>query len=205
MTINMFRASNIIRNARLDRDFEIVEISKKLKIPVKYIEAIESENINNFPQEPYCSLIVKDYAQYLGLNGQEMLKLFRRDFAQKKKVKTINKEYFSFTPQFTFTAAIVIFTLFFAAYLTSEYFKFNQPPKLKIEAPQSAVLGSSIEVSGSTDPESTVRVNQDLVIVDPEGNFRKKVSVSDANTKIVIESKSPSGKSTFREWLVNGE
>ena len=120
-----------------------------------------------------------------------------------KKVKTAKKEFFSFTPQFTFTASIVFFTLIFAAYLTSEYIKFNSPPKLKIEAPHEAVLGSYIEVSGNTDPESAVRINQDLVIVDQNGNFNKKVLVNNTNTKIFVESKSPSGKVTTQEMIVN--
>ena len=205
MTINMFRASTIIKNTRLDRDLEIVEISKKLKISQKYLEAIESEDANCFPQEPYCSLMVKDYAEFLGLHGEEILKLFRRDFAQKKKTKTINKDIFSFTPQFTFTVSIAIFTLFFAGYLISEYLKFNQPPKLKVEAPQTAVLGESVEITGNTDPESTVRVNQDLVIVDPKGNFNKRLHVDEVSTRITIESKSPSGKTTTQEWLINAE
>ncbi|MGI5841022.1 MAG: helix-turn-helix domain-containing protein [Patescibacteria group bacterium] len=199
----MFRASTILKNARLDKDLEVNEVAKKLKIPSKYIQAIESEDTVCFPSEPYCSLIVKDYADFLGLNGQEILKLFRRDFAQKKKVKTAKKEFFSFTPQFTFTASIVFFTLIFAAYLTSEYIKFNSPPKLKIEAPHEAVLGSYIEVSGNTDPESAVRINQDLVIVDQNGNFNKKVLVNNTNTKIFVESKSPSGKVTTQEMIVN--
>ncbi len=201
----MFRASTILNNARLDKDQDLPGVAKKLKIPVKYLQAIESEDVPNFPQEPYCSLIIKDYAEYLGLNGQETLKLFRRDFAQKKKAKTITKEFFSFTPQFTFTASIIIFTLFFTGYLISEYFKFNQPPKLKIEAPQQTTLGSNIEISGTTDPESTVRINQDLVIVDQKGYFSKRITINEPDTLITVESKSPSGKLSTQEWLINAK
>ena len=93
----MFRVSTILKNTRLDKELEFSEISKKLKIPAKYLEAIEDEKIANFPQEPYCSLIVKDYANFLGLNGEEILSLVRRDFAQKVKIVKSGNPFFVFT------------------------------------------------------------------------------------------------------------
>jgi len=81
----MFRASSLLKNTRLDKEWELADISKKLKISIKYLQAIEDEDIVNFPQEPYCSLIIKDYADYLGLNGSDIVSLFRRDFDQRKK------------------------------------------------------------------------------------------------------------------------
>lgn len=195
----MFCAANILKNARLDKELELMEISKKLKVPSKYIEAIESEDTSNFPQEPYCSLIVKDYADFLGLNGSEILSLFRRDFAQKRKQKLAPKSFFSFTPQFTFSLSIIIIIIFFSVFLISEYYKFNSPPKLKINWPSSIILGNSIDLTGITDPESTVRINQDLIIVDSNGNFQKKIILNNNETKVVVESKSPSGKTTIEE------
>jgi len=193
----MFKAATILNNTRLDKELDIKDISKVLKVPCKYLLALESESIDQFPQEPYCSLIVKDYADYLGLNGQEILKLFRRDFAQKRKIKSTHKNYFSFTPQFTFSLSLILLLVIFLGYLFSEYLKFNQPPPLKVNWPSGGVvLGSSLEIDGKTDPEATVSVNQDLVIVDESGNFHKKLQLSGTDTKITIVSKSPSGKTT---------
>ena len=199
----MHRTSNLLINARVDKDLSIAEIAKKLKVPIKYLEAFETENTKNFPSEPYCSLILKDYAQYLGLNGQEIICFFRRDFDQKKKIKTIHRNFFSFTPQFTFGFAVFILFLFFSGYILSEYIKFNRPPKLKINWPvESTILGVSVDVTGSTDPESTVKVNDDLVIVDIDGTFQKKINFTSSETKIVIESKSLNGKTTREEKTI---
>lgn len=199
----MYRASIILKNARSDKALTLDEVSKKLKIPIKYLESIENENILCFPQEPYCSLIIKDYADFLGLNGQQTLGLFRRDFAQKRKPKTIKKSFISFTPQFTFTIIISLFVILFSLYLIFEYIKFNRPPKLKVNWPTGDIVsGEILEIKGTTDPESTVRVNQDLVIVDPNGNFTKKINLQNQETKVVIESKSPSGKVTQEEETI---
>lgn len=199
----MLRASSLLKNTRLDKSWELSEISKKLKIPVKSLLAIENEDVINFPQEPYCSLIIKDYADFLGLNGEDILCLFRRDFAQKTKNKIKKNSFFSFTPQFTFTISVFIIIILFSFYLVFEYIKFNQPPKLKINWPLEATLSAQmVDISGNTDSESTVRVNQDLIIVDNQGNFQKKINLVPGENRVTIESKSPSGKITVEEKII---
>ncbi len=195
----MLRTSSLLKNTRLDKEYELSDISKKLKISIKYLAAIEDEDIKNFPQEPYCSLIIKDYADYLGLNGQEMLSFFRRDFEQKKRNKSVKKEAFSFTPQFTFKVLVGIVIVFFVFYITNEYIKFNRPPKLKINWPET-ITGQNFDLTGVTDPDSTIRINEDLIIVDTEGNFQKKIQAgSSGEIKITVESKSPSGQTAVEE------
>ncbi len=199
----MMRASALIKNTRLDKDLDLVEISKKLKIPVKSLAAIENEDVPNFPQEPYCSLIVKDYADFLGLNGSNILCLFRRDFDQKKKNKNNTRNFFSFTPQFTFKISIITILILFSSYLVFEYIKFNQPPKLKINWPLDTVItNSTVSLTGTTDIEATIRINDDLIIVDNQGNFNKKIDLGEGENKITVESKSPSGKVTYEEKII---
>ena len=197
-------ASSLLKNTRLDKEWELDDISKKIKIPVKYLQALEDEQVGCFPQEPYCSLIIKDYADYLGLQGQDVLSLFRRDFDQKRKSKNIIKTGFTFTPKFTFTVSILAIIVLFSLYLVSEYFKFHQPPKLKVNWPLEASVSSSVvEISGITDPESTIRINDDLIIVDSDGLFQKKITLSSGDNNIVVESTSPNDKTTVEQKNIN--
>lgn len=199
----MYRASTLLTNARIDKDLEVAEIAKKLKIPIKYLLAFESENICDFPQEPYCSLIIKEYAQHLGLNGDQILLFFRRDFDSSRCKEKNIRPLFSFTPQFTFTAGTILLVLVFCGYLVLEYIKFNSPPKLKINWPVgNTVLGSTFDISGSTSTEATVKINDNLVIVSPNGTFQKKLSFSTDEAKVKIESKSASGKITVEEKTI---
>lgn len=200
----MFYASSLLKNTRLDKEWELADISKKIKVPVKYLEAIENEQINCFPQEPYCSLIIKDYADYLGLNGTDVLAIFRRDFEQKRKSKSTAKTSFAFTPKFTFIVSVITVVLLFSTYLISEYYKFHQPPKLKINWPLETTLSSStFDVTGTTDAESTIRINDDLILVNNDGTFEKKIPLSSGDNKIIIESTSPNGKKTIEEKIIN--
>lgn len=196
----MFCTSDLLKKTRIEKDLSVEEISKKLKIPAKYLTALEEEDTTSFPPQPYCSLIIKDYANFLRLDGQDILKLFLRDFSIQNNQKRQKQKTFSFTPQLTFTLLTIVSFIGFSLYLVSEYIKFNRPPQLKVNWPTQQILNSSaFDLSGSTDSESTVRINQDLVIVDPQGNFQKKLILSSGENKILVESQSPAGITTSQE------
>jgi len=145
--------------------------------------------------------MVKDYAQFLGLNGDELLSLFRRDYNRHLPTKSTPRSLFSLTPQFTFSFFIVLLSLSFVVYLVSEYLKFNRPPPLEVVWPEN-FSGSSLKISGKTDPQSTVKINDTLVLVDIEGNFTKEIQISTPEAKIVIEAESPAGKVTIDEKVL---
>lgn len=197
----MNRASIILKNAREDKDLEIAEVSKKLKISKNYLEAIEGEFSSDYPSEPYCSLIIKDYATFLGLNGSDILSLFRRDFASPSKLANQNLNQMSFTPQTIFKWSVVISMLLFLSYIVVEYLKYNRPPMLQVNWPEdkALALNSNLEISGQTDSEATVRINNDLIIIDSVGNFHKSLILRDASQKISIVATSHSGKTTSVE------
>jgi len=197
----MKRASLILESARLDRELDFSEISKKTKIPAKYLIAFETEKVDSFPGEPYCSLMVKDYADFLGLNGEEVLCLFRRDYDRKTNLSPRRHFIFSLNPQFGFSLFIILIAATFFIYLTSEYLKFNRPPHLKVSWPEN-LSSKSVEISGSTDSESTIKINDSLVIVDPDGNFKKSFEISTSEAKFVVEAKSPAGKTTKDEKVL---
>jgi len=197
----MKRASAILESARLDRELDFAEISKKTKIRLQYLIAFENENSADFPQEPYCSLMVKDYADFLGLNGEEVLCLFRRDYDHRPQNPIHRRFWFSLTPQFAFVAFISIMGLVFASYLISEYLKFNRPPRLKINWPQDFTQ-KTVEISGITDPESTIKINNSLVIVDVDGSFKKSLEISTSEAKVTVEARSPAGVVTTDEKVL---
>jgi hypothetical protein len=197
----MFRVSLILKNAREDKDLNYAEVSKKIKVPAKYLEALENERLKDFPPDPYCSLIVKDYANFLGLNGDDVLTLFRRDFDRRSKNKAAKVEKVNVTPQLTFKIGLIVVVAIFIFYLVFEYIKFNQPPTLKVNWPDAPINNKYLEITGITDDEATVKINQDQIIVDQNGNFKKQVYLTPPETKIIIESKSLGGKTTLVEKI----
>jgi len=197
----MNQVGTILQPDRQDLGYTTLEVSKKLKIPTKYIEAIEQCQVNSYPREPYCSLLVKDYADFLGLNGQEITKIFRRDYAEIKQKQEFMIKDTGLNPKITFTITVLIIVIASFLYLVNEYLKFSRPPQLEV-----SISGDTntkiVEVRGKTSNDATVRINTDLVIVESDGSFSKKITLKNDDKKITIESKSPSGKTTVQEKSV---
>ena len=196
----MKRASAILESTRLDRQLNFEEISKRTRIPVRYLIAFENEDISQFPSEPYCSLMLKDYADFLGLNGEDLLALFRRDYDRRTQNLRPHRTWLSLTPQLALKIFIVILVILFSLYLLFEYLKFNRPPQLKVTWPDT-LTGRYVDISGTTDPEATIKINDSLVIVDNQGNFKKTVEVATTEAKIFVEAKSPAGVVTQEEKI----
>jgi len=69
----MNQLGNIFREARIKAGKEIEEASRETKIAKKYLEAIENENFNIFPGETYLIGFIRNYAQFLGIDPDEMV------------------------------------------------------------------------------------------------------------------------------------
>ncbi|RLC35478.1 hypothetical protein DRH14_00895 [Candidatus Shapirobacteria bacterium] len=198
----MFKASSILKKARLDRELGIDEISKKLKIPSKYLRAIEEEDSKNYPQPPYLQLFVKEYADFFNLNSKDILSFFRRDYRESLNKKSPRKHStFFITPQKLFKSSILILFLILFAYLFNQYVSFHRPPQLEISWPSMEdVKKGEFLLKGKTDSEATIRLNDSLLIVDDNGNFSKQIKLLDNQTnKIIITAISPSGATTILE------
>jgi len=194
----MFKASDILKSSRLEKGYDLDEISKKTKIPQKYLQAFENSDIKNYPAEPYCSLFVSKYASFLGLDINKTTSLFRRDMDLKTNTyKPLKKQSIYLTPQFIFTVSVTLTLFVMFSFLLGRYLSFNKPPKLTVNWPES-VTSLEIRINGTTDPNSSVRVNDDLIIIDSDGNFSKQVDIGQ-NPQVVVEARSPYGKKTVIE------
>ena len=68
----------IIRNARLKQGRTINDAAEELCIRKAYVEAIETMDLSKMPQMPYALGFVRSYADYLGLNSNRIVFLYRK-------------------------------------------------------------------------------------------------------------------------------
>ncbi|MDR1239941.1 MAG: helix-turn-helix domain-containing protein [Treponema sp.] len=66
-----------LKTARERRGLKFEEISRDTNIASRYLEALETENFSSFPGEPYIIGFLRNYSEYLGLDVQEQLSLYR--------------------------------------------------------------------------------------------------------------------------------
>jgi cytoskeletal protein RodZ len=70
------RVGDIIRKERITRRIALETIAKDLKLNVKYIKALEANEYNSLPAEPYIRVYFRSLAKYLMLDPEEVLKRF---------------------------------------------------------------------------------------------------------------------------------
>lgn len=201
----MLRIGDRLRNARIRQRLSLEDVSHATKIRASFLSAIEDGQYEKLPSPTYVEGFVGNYAQYLGLPKSQMIALFRREFDAKKsyavlpesfarkkefKIKRIN------TGQLFFLAIGILAVI---GYLVFQYrFAFTNPA-LDIAAPkENAVIQADvIQVSGKTNADSSVWVNDAPVQVNEDGSFSKKLSVFPGDVVIVIKAQNRIGRETI--------
>ena len=66
----MFEIGNSLREARYRQQLEFSEIEQATKIRARYLQALEEESFDALPAQAYVKGFLRNYAEYLGLDGQ---------------------------------------------------------------------------------------------------------------------------------------
>jgi cytoskeletal protein RodZ len=138
-----------LKAAREERELSFDQIARDTNISVRYLEALEAENFNNFPGEPYITGFLRTYGAYLGLEPQELISLYRAHKIQEQPVpveQLLEKP--SPLPKIALVAAIVAVV---GAAAGGGYYFFTRPRKPAVQTPaertaaEYAMTGDSLE------------------------------------------------------------
>lgn len=66
---------HMLRNARLDKDMSVEDVSRQLRISVQQVEAIEKESFDELPGRTFVRGFVRNYANLLQLDSAAIVKL----------------------------------------------------------------------------------------------------------------------------------
>jgi len=129
-----------LKAAREERGLSFEYVGRETNISAKYLEALEREDFSGFPGEPYLLGFLKNYGEYLGLNTDELLSIYRSLKLQEQPVPVEQLlKGPSPLPKIIGIAAIVIAVLGLGA---GAYYFISRLPK-KDPAPKSQVRTSS--------------------------------------------------------------
>ncbi len=82
-----------LKNAREARKISLEDVAKKTKIPVKYLEAIESDNYSIFPSQVYVKGFIRAMAKVAGLDPMLLTRQFKSEVkAEEVKIEPGNPE-----------------------------------------------------------------------------------------------------------------
>lgn len=202
----MIRIGQQFEDERRNQGLTLMEVSQATKIREEFLRAIERGDFKSLPGSSYAYGFVRNYAKFLGLPVEKSLALFRREFDEKKNVEVLPrgftnpKEYRIHTFKFgrstilIFLGALVILFFIFYQYraaIFSPTLKLNYPP------PNAVINSLTINVTGKTDPDATLTVDDNQVSVDENGNFTKQITVFPGSTIITLKAENRFGKVTI--------
>jgi cytoskeletal protein RodZ len=192
---------SILKTIRVSKGLSLDRIEHATKIKKIFIDAIERGNWTKLPEFPVTSGFVKNYADYLEYDKNGALALLRRDYPPTKlsvNPKPDVEKKFSINPKLTFFIGVAVVIIATVTYLGIQYSKYIGSPKLTITEPVNGqvVTERKLTVMGSTEPDSTITVNNQPVLTDSEGKFAVQLTIVPETKEIVVISKSRAGKET---------
>lgn len=200
----MKTVGEILRSARLSRNLTLADVEKATKIREKFLVAIEADDFRSLPSSSYAKGFVKNYADFLGLDSNEVLAFFRRQMADQGKssilprgiAEPISGPRWQLTPGIFLALLLISLTTVFLLYLGRQYVRLSKPPTLIVSSPegQLVVVQKRVTVEGKTDPDATVTINGVSALVRSDGRFFDQVALEEGENAITIVATSRFGK-----------
>ena len=206
----MIRIGQRLQEERIRKGLTVEEVSKAIKIRPSFIIAIEKGDYTKLPSSTYAQGFVRNYIRYLGLSEKETIAVFKREFDAEKTFRVLPEGFtrskdFSGRKQhihhtvFLFLGIVVIIV----GYILFQYrYAFINPPLEVTSPPKNIVTNNIIVVAGKTDPNATLSVNNELVSLDSQGNFAKRIDIFPGETVLAIKATNKFGKETIVEKTV---
>ena len=162
----MGEIGEILRQAREERQLSLAEVESKIKIRKRYLEALERGNYIVFPGNVYMFGFLRNYATFLNLDGEELVRKLKSDLGEEKEevvapkqkkdssyYNTINKSDFNYTKLLKYLLIIVVLILvglYFFYYFTNEPNNEFVPPKDVLEENTKEVVPPTEQEIGET-------------------------------------------------------
>jgi len=144
-----------LRHARANKGVTLTEAERAIRIPRKYLRALEDEDFLSLPEGVYSRGIVRNYAQYLNLDPDDAISYFEdlrggisSGFKVVPAVKPLEMPS-HWAPNFALIAFVVVISAVLFAWLYSAFFAASSPtsvstPSVGIPTPTVIDVNSAI-------------------------------------------------------------
>ncbi len=196
---------NRLKQARRKNKLTLEQAEEQTKVRIKYLQAIEQDNWNIFPNKVYVLGFVRRYARFIGLDEDKIVEEFKREFGEySTHVKVAEKERWLdrivITPKLLITFFSSLAVLAIIGYIIFSAKAISKPPEIEILSPATeAVTQREITIEGKTSSTAIVEINNQMVSVDDSGYFSQKVNLSEGINNFTIKSKNRIGRENTRE------
>ena len=168
----------LLKKTRKEKYLDFDTVSRETFISRDYIEALEDEKETAFPGESYLKGFLKNYAEYLGLNSERILQLYKSKALQESPVplELTKKEH----PKFLIPLIVSILSAILLAGAIVAIITINKriSNAKAEEAIKNAYVPKKYELTEAPLKEKLF-VNDELVLGTKDGNIILKVAKTD--------------------------
>ena len=207
----MARLGESLRQQREKRGITLDQAAADTRIREKFLKALEDGDIQSLPGAVYTKGFLRNYAEYLGLDDEELVVQFHEERggqpAEPKRryaaMKPIGSRSLVFTPAVFVPVVVLGLIVLFVGYLYYQFTSFAVAPPLDVTEPATDAIAqdASFVVKGHTVPNGRVTIQifpGPLTLADihpdADGTFSAPVTLTAGANHIVVEVLDPSGK-----------
>ncbi len=203
LTVSGFCLGECLAEARLEKGVSIRKAARDLSVPYKQLQDLEKNRPELLPSIAYARDLLRAYCAYLNYDFRKCWdQLSQCDFS--KKHDSLNHKHFQSWPKVIRRLGIVLAALAVLFFLGLRVNHIFAAPPIIIYAPQDETITQmkQIEVSGRSEKESEITINNRLVFVDNNGEFRTEIDLQKGLNLIKITGKKRYGQTKEVELRV---
>ena len=156
------------------------------------------------PAGVYRKNFLREYAIYLGLDDNNLIKIFSQETGSSqsaKKQEIFSKQIIKGRDLLIISKIVRSFLIIVVVCACFIYLGFClkeiiAPPELDIIEPKDNLITSQsfINIIGVTEPEAQVIINGELILINDNGSFTKKIDLKNGINTIIITAKKKYGR-----------
>ena len=194
-----------LKEVRKKKKVSLEQAEHITRIKIKYLEALEKDDVNAFPSRIYALGFARRYGDFLGFEVEKIEEDFRTEFGSTRNYSLKEQRGKSIVPHFLITPKLIITTIIFIVvagiitYIGLSVSRLSTPPSIDIISPNSeAVDVQQIVIEGKTQDTAVVEINGQLVTVDDSGQFSQKVELTPGVNIFEIVAKNRLGRESHK-------
>lgn len=175
-------------------------ISRRTKVPVKYLRALEGGSVKMLPDVLYTKYIIKKYLAIFNIDPRPFIAGLAMERTEKlSPQKALRLKSLIVLPRIIKAVLVISIILAILSYLVFGINKIFISPAIVVLSPadQEIVADSVIAVRGKTEKDAEIFINNEQAILDRDGNFSKEVNLQKGLNSIKISGVKRYSKETI--------
>ncbi len=158
--------------ARERKGVDLYRAERDTKIRARYLSALERGEYKELPGDVYTKGFLRNYANYLGLDAEEVVSQWRRERGDTQPGKTVltvprpiaqSRPGLQFSPGVVVAALLTLMIVGIGVWLGVQVMRFAKPPTLAITVPREATVkldetATTYTLEGTSIPGATISI-----------------------------------------------